>query len=36
MYVPVKGGEAAIENAHKLMAEERRGDPTVPEITPAQ
>ncbi|WP_428249697.1 carbon-phosphorus lyase complex subunit PhnI [Ferrovibrio sp.] len=32
MYVAVKGGEAAIENAHKLLAEERRGDTAVPEI----
>lgn len=32
MYVPVKGGEVAIENAHKWLAEERRGDPGVPEI----
>ena len=36
MYVPVKGGEAAIGHAHRLLAEERRGDPSVPEITPAQ
>ena len=27
MYVAVKGGERAIENSHKLVAEERRGDP---------
>ncbi|WP_430396300.1 carbon-phosphorus lyase complex subunit PhnI [Ferrovibrio sp.] len=33
MYVAVKGGEAAIENAHKLLAEQRRGDPAVPEIS---
>ena len=33
MYVAVKGGERAIENAHKLLAEERRGDPTIPEIS---
>ena len=32
MYVSVKGGEKAIENAHKQLAEERRGDPSVPEI----
>lgn len=32
MYVAVKGGEAAIENAHKLLAEERRGDTAVAEI----
>jgi alpha-D-ribose 1-methylphosphonate 5-triphosphate synthase subunit PhnI len=36
MYVPVKGGEAAIANAHALLAEERRGDMDVSEITPAQ
>ena len=36
MYVPVKGGEAAIANAHLLLAEERRGDPAIPEITPEQ
>src|SRR3546814_12610530 len=36
MYVAVKGGEQAIENAHRLLAEERRGDPDVPELTPAQ
>ena len=32
MYVAVKGGEAAIDNAHRLLAEERRGDPDVPEL----
>ncbi len=32
MYVAVKGGETAIRNAHALMAEQRRGDPEVPEI----
>lgn len=36
MYVAVKGGEAAIEAAHKLLARERRGDPAVPEITAEQ
>jgi alpha-D-ribose 1-methylphosphonate 5-triphosphate synthase subunit PhnI len=36
MYVAVKGGEQAIENAHTLLAEERRGDPAVPELTVAQ
>lgn len=36
MYVAVKGGEAAIRNAHELLAEKRRGDPTVPEITTEQ
>jgi alpha-D-ribose 1-methylphosphonate 5-triphosphate synthase subunit PhnI len=33
MYVAVKGGERAIENAHRLMAHERRGDRSVPEIS---
>lgn len=32
MYVAVKGGESAIDNAHDLLARERRGDPAVPEI----
>ena len=36
MYVAVKGGERAIDNAHTLLAEERRGDPGVPELTVAQ
>ena len=36
MYVAVKGGERAIENAHKLLAEERRGDPATPEIALSQ
>ncbi|MEO0673167.1 MAG: carbon-phosphorus lyase complex subunit PhnI, partial [Pseudomonadota bacterium] len=36
MYVAVKGGEAAIEAAHKLLAERRRGDPDVPELSVAQ
>jgi alpha-D-ribose 1-methylphosphonate 5-triphosphate synthase subunit PhnI len=36
MYVATKGGEQAIANAHALLAEDRRGDPAVPEITPAQ
>ena len=36
MYVAVKGGEKAIANAHKLLAEERRGDPTVPELSLTQ
>ncbi len=31
MYVAVKGGEAAIEAAHKLLGVERRGDPAIPE-----
>jgi alpha-D-ribose 1-methylphosphonate 5-triphosphate synthase subunit PhnI len=33
MYVAVKGGERAIENAHRLLAHARRGDPAVPELT---
>ena len=36
MYVAVKGGEAAIDNAHTLLAHDRRGDPSVPEIAPEQ
>lgn len=36
MYVAVKGGERAIDNAHRLLARERRGDPSVPEISTAQ
>ena len=36
MYVAVKGGEQAIDNAHRLMAEERRGNPSVPELTVEQ
>jgi alpha-D-ribose 1-methylphosphonate 5-triphosphate synthase subunit PhnI len=36
VYVAVKGGEQAIENAHRLMAEERRGAPSVPELTVEQ
>jgi alpha-D-ribose 1-methylphosphonate 5-triphosphate synthase subunit PhnI len=36
MYVAVKGGEAAIANAHRLLAHERRGDPAVPELSPDQ
>ena len=33
MYVAVKGGERAIENAHAFLAEERRGDTSVAELT---
>ncbi|MFN4203606.1 MAG: carbon-phosphorus lyase complex subunit PhnI [Tabrizicola sp.] len=33
MYVAVKGGERAIDNAHGWLAEERRGDRSVPELT---
>ena len=36
MYVAVKGGERAIENAHQWLAEARRGDPGVPELTVEQ
>jgi len=36
MYVAVKGGERAIENAHRLLADARRGDRSVPELTLAQ
>jgi len=33
MYVAVKGGERAIENAHRLLAHERRGERSVPELS---
>ena len=33
MYVAVKGGERAIENAQKLLAEERRGNPDEAELS---
>ena len=36
MYVAVKGGEAAILATHDLVAEARRGDAAVPEISVAQ
>lgn len=36
MYVAVKGGERAIDNAHAWLAEERRGDPSVAELSVAQ
>src|SRR5687767_3859931 len=36
MYVAVKGGERAIENAHRLLAHERRGGRNVPELSLAQ
>ncbi len=36
MYVAVKGGEKAIDNAHRLLALARRGDPELAEITPEQ
>ncbi|WP_045222974.1 carbon-phosphorus lyase complex subunit PhnI [Desulfonatronum thioautotrophicum] len=32
MYVAVKGGEKAIENAHRLLDTARRGNPDLPEI----
>ncbi|MCT7664724.1 carbon-phosphorus lyase complex subunit PhnI [Shinella kummerowiae] len=32
MYVAVKGGEAAISNAHRLLADRRRGDRSLPAI----
>src|SRR3954471_15258872 len=32
MYVAVKGGEAAIANAHRLLADRRRGDRQVPAL----
>src|SRR5262245_27239760 len=33
MYVAVKGGERAIGNSHALLAEARRGDPALPELS---
>ncbi|MEC3862577.1 carbon-phosphorus lyase complex subunit PhnI [Mesobacterium sp. TK19101] len=36
MYVAVKGGERAINNAHAWLAEERRGDTSVTELSIAQ
>ena len=33
MYVAVKGGERAIDNAHAWLAEARRGDASVPELS---
>ncbi|THF63949.1 carbon-phosphorus lyase complex subunit PhnI [Pseudothauera nasutitermitis] len=33
MYVSVKGGERAIDNAHRWLAEARRGDPAVAELS---
>jgi alpha-D-ribose 1-methylphosphonate 5-triphosphate synthase subunit PhnI len=32
----VKGGEKAIRNAHRLLADRRRGDAAVPEVAPDQ
>ena len=36
MYVAVKGGETAILNSYELLAQQRRGDPNVPELSVAQ
>ena len=36
MYVAVKGGEQAIDNAHRLLAKKRRGDTAVPELSVTQ
>jgi alpha-D-ribose 1-methylphosphonate 5-triphosphate synthase subunit PhnI len=36
MYVAVKGGERAIDNAHAWLAEERRGDRDLAELSVAQ
>ena len=36
MYVAVKGGEAAIEQAHRLLDQKRRGDTAVPALSLAQ
>jgi len=36
MYVAVKGGEQAIDNAHRWLEEARRGDTSVAELTAAQ
>jgi alpha-D-ribose 1-methylphosphonate 5-triphosphate synthase subunit PhnI len=36
MYVAVKGGERAIDNAHAWLAQERRGDTDVAELSVAQ
>jgi len=36
MYVAAKGGERAIENAHRLLADARRGDRSIPELSLAQ
>ncbi|MFN4271777.1 MAG: carbon-phosphorus lyase complex subunit PhnI [Aliihoeflea sp.] len=33
MYVAVKGGDAAIRNAHRLLDDRRRGDRSVPALT---
>ena len=36
MYVAVKGGEAAILQSYRLLAEQRRGDPQEPELSVSQ
>lgn len=36
MYVAVKGGETAILNSYRLLAQQRRGDETIPELEIAQ
>ena len=36
MYVAVKGGERAIDSAHAWLAEERRGDLSIAELTVPQ
>ena len=36
MYVAVKGGETAILNSYTLLAEQRRGDTALPELSTAQ
>ena len=36
MYVAVKGGEQAILSSYQLLDRQRRGDPTVPELSIAQ
>lgn len=36
MYVAVKGGERAIDEAHRQLAEKRRGAPAVPALTAEQ
>lgn len=36
MYVAVKGGETAILNSYRLLAEQRRGDTALPELSVAQ
>lgn len=36
MYVAVKGGETAILGSYTLLAEQRRGDPALPELDVAQ